>query len=376
MATVSRDDIRVQPILIKTGYEARTNYRRDLTSADPQSITATKLHADFGLVIGSSSTFSLLISADSSQNPFFHKGCSYIPDTDELYVTSDLLQSTSDSRLPIILISKLAFRRAVEPKNPAPPIVSLEWMKLRPPPNMPMPSGAIRYRHGVIYCSQGTLEPNSGGLFFMAPEKRPISIVTNYFGKAFNSVQSVLNDGDGGLWFSDSCAGFEQGIRPMPQLPNHVYWVNPRTGELRVVADELKRPSGLALSPSPAEEKLYVTDMEAARPGNIAASTSAATIYAYDVIRDPIQPPILVNKHVFAFALEGVPAAIVCDSGGIVYAACGDGVEVFNTRGSPIGVIQIPGGCSSLCFGRHDELFICAGKALWRVQLQMCRNSF
>lgn len=139
---------------------------------------------------------------------------------------------------------------------------------------MPMPSGAVRYKHGVLYCSQGTLEPNSGGLFFMAPRKRPAPLVTNYFGKPFNSPQSVVEDGDGALWFTDSCAGFEQEIRPMPQLPNHVYWFDPRTGELRVVADGLKRPTGLALSHrGPQEKKLYVTDTEAARPGNTEAST-------------------------------------------------------------------------------------------------------
>lgn len=107
----------------------------------------------------------------------------------------------------------------------------------------------------------------------MAPRKRPAALVTNYFGKPFNSPQTVIEDGDGALWFTDSCAGFEQEIRPMPQLPNHVYWFDPRTGELRVAADGLKRPTGLALSSRGVEKKLYVTDTEAARPGNTEAST-------------------------------------------------------------------------------------------------------
>lgn len=137
-----------------------------------------------------------------------------------------------------------------------------------------MPSGAIPYRKGVLYCSQGTLEPKSGGLFYMPPGKRPVPLVTNYFGKAFNSAQNVVEDRDGGLWFTDSCAGLEQEIRPTPQLPNHVYWFHPTTGELRVVADELKRPAGIALSPD--GDTLYITDTEAARLGNTLASTRYA----------------------------------------------------------------------------------------------------
>lgn len=101
--------------------------------------------------------------------------------------------------------------------------------------------------------------------------KRPVPLVTNYFGKAFNSVQSIVEGKNGDLWFTDSCAGIEQDIRPLPLLPSHVYWFHLDTGELRVVADGLKRPAGIALSPDGGT--LYVTDTEAASIGNTMAST-------------------------------------------------------------------------------------------------------
>ncbi|KAI0555285.1 hypothetical protein F4679DRAFT_522987 [Xylaria curta] len=329
-------------------------------------------HSSFSSVIGEAPAFSLLISADSSRNPFFHKGCAYVPDKDELYITSDLLQSTSSSRLPVILISKIAIGRVPDPDLSGIPttsstsIVSIKWMKLRPPANLPFPSGAIPYKQGILYCSQGTLEPDSGGLFYMPQGKRPVPLVTNYFGKAFNSLQSVAEGSDGGLWFTDSRSGLEQEIRPIPQLPNHVYWFHPTTGELRVVADGLKRPTGVVLSPS--EDTLYITDTEAARPGNTAASTSPATIYAYDIAQRSGSSPFLINKRVFAFAFMGVPAAITCDPAGNVYAACADGIEVWSSGGTALGLIQIPGICSSLSFGRNGELFVCGGQTLWRVQ--------
>ncbi|KAI1736776.1 hypothetical protein F4680DRAFT_460896 [Xylaria scruposa] len=330
-------------------------------------------HSSFSSVIGEAPAFSLLISADSSRNPFFHKGCAYVPDQDELYITSDLLQSTSSSRLPVILISKIAICRVPDPDlsgtltTSSTSIASIKWMKLRPPANLPFPSGAIPYKQGILYCSQGTLEPDSGGLFYMPHGKRPIPLVTNYFGKAFNSLQSVAEGSDGGLWFTDSRAGLEQEIRPIPQLPNHVYWFHPTTGELRVVADGLQRPTGVVLSPS--EDTLYITDTEAARPGNAAALTSPATIYAYDIAQRSGSSPLLMNKRVLAFAFKGVPAAITCDPAGNVYAACADGIEVWSSGGTALGLIQIPVVCSSLSFGRNGELFVCGGQTLWRVQL-------
>ncbi|KAI1819044.1 hypothetical protein F4861DRAFT_190384 [Xylaria intraflava] len=351
MTSIVKNTIDVQVASVKAvdlRHEAQTIAESgNPTSPDNKSIAVKIFDRSFSSVVGDTCTFSVLSSADSSQSPFFYKGPAYLPHVDELYINSDLLQSTSSSRLPVILISKFSFRRAPSrdsqetATHPSPPIAGLEWMKLRPPPNMSMPSGAIPYESGVLYCSQGTLEPKSGGLFYMPLGKRPIPLVTNYFGKPFNSIQGVVEDGDGALWFTDSCAGFEQDIRPPPQLPNHVYWFRPATGELRVVADGLKRPAGIALSPD--KNTIYITDTDAARLGNTAASTSFATIYAYDVVRRPDALPFLVSKRVFAFAFSGVPAAIICDPAGNILAACADGVEVWNSGGTALGLIQVPG---------------------------------
>ncbi|KAI0200013.1 hypothetical protein F4808DRAFT_430223 [Astrocystis sublimbata] len=325
----------------------------------------------FSSVIGEAPIYSLLISADSSRNPFFYKGCGYNPDTDELYITSNLLQSASSSRLPVILISKISIRRAhgsVDSTTTESTIAGVEWSKLRPPSNLPYPSGIINFRQGMLYCAQGTVEPhNTGGLFYFSPGKRPTPFVMNFHGRAFNSIQHVFEDKDNCLWFTDSSAGYEQHIRPSPTLPNQVYWYRPHTGELSAMTDELKRPTGIALNPS--QDTLYVTDTDAARIGNQEASTSPATIYAFDIVRREDSLPFLTNKRVFAFASRGVPSAVTCDPAGNIYATCADGIEVWSSGGAALGLIQLPGPCSSLCFGRVGELFICCGTSLWRVQL-------
>lgn len=88
----------------------------------------------------------------------------------------------------------------------------------------------------------------------------PKALVTNFHGREFNSVNDVVVSKDGCIWFTDPTYGYEQDYRPQPKLPNHVYRFNPETGDLRVVADDMKMPNGLCFSPK--EDVLYVTDTD------------------------------------------------------------------------------------------------------------------
>jgi len=257
-------------------------------------------HPDFSYVIGSDPTHSLLLSSsETSRNPFFHEACVYLPLYEELYVTSNILQSPSTSQLPVILISKLKLRRG---SGPDAAVEQVEWSKLRPPANMPMPASGAAFSDGILFCSQGTLAPGSGGLFYMPRGRPPQAVVTEYFGRDFNSLHDVAvrsrgegsddgaddatssgsgakrrrsggADGDGpeeesgsggggvSFWFTDPTHGFEQDFRKKPQLPCHVYRFDPETGDLRVVADGLGRPTGLCFAPDGAT--VYITDSDA-----------------------------------------------------------------------------------------------------------------
>ncbi|RYP73593.1 hypothetical protein DL771_003481 [Monosporascus sp. 5C6A] len=204
---------------------------------------------------------------------------------------------------------------------------------------MPMPAGAVRYQKGILFCSQGELAPDTGGLWYMPLGKPPVPVLTSFFGRPFNSIQNVVQDRDGGLWFTDSASGFEQEIRLKPQLPNHVYRFDPQKGDLRVVADGFGRPTGIAMSPD--QRTLYITDTAAARPDGSIDRTLPATIYAFDV-SERFGSPSLANRRLFAYALAGVPTAVHCDQAGNVYASCGDGIEVWSPGGMVLGLIEVP----------------------------------
>lgn len=93
--------------------------------------------------------------------------------------------------------------------------------------------------------------------------KPPEALVTGFYGREFNSPHNVTLTSDGALWFTDPYYGFENGIRKRPVLPCHVYRFHHGTGDLRVVADGLVRPMGIAFSPD--ESTAYITDTDASR---------------------------------------------------------------------------------------------------------------
>lgn len=197
----------------------------------------------------------------------------YLPAHEELRITSDLHPCTESGPLPVILISRVKLRRehaAADGADNA--IAAVDCEKLWPPHPMAMPAGATPYSDGIVFFSQGNLTTESnGGLYYMPylNDKPPVPLVTVFFGKDFNSPYDVASTRDGALWFTDPHFGYEMGFRKKPLLPCHVYRFHPgdgngkRNGDLRVVADELCSPTGIAFSPD--ESTVYITDTDSAR---------------------------------------------------------------------------------------------------------------
>ncbi|KXJ95666.1 hypothetical protein Micbo1qcDRAFT_230861 [Microdochium bolleyi] len=377
MATVSNSKLHPWALQVNVAnHSSRYSHAEGAINreAGSASLHLRQYQPAFRDIIGESPDQTLLFStSETSKTRFFHGGCVYVQARDEIYATSDLLPSGNSSMLPSVVISRICVKLrgwdsevAQEEADKSAYIISAEWAKLRPPTNMPMPAGACVQDAGILFCSRGNLTAGSGGVFYMPPGRPPVAVVTKFFDRSFNSPQQITCDKSSGLWFTDSSDDRLSGMRPKPEIRNQVYRFDADTGDLRVVADGLGRPCGIALSPD--EETMYITDVEAAQPDGALDVSLGATIYAYDVVQRS-GGVFLANRRVFAYAAEGVPLAVVCDQAGNVYAACGDGVEIWSAGGVALGLIVVPGGCSSLCFGRDNEMFICAGQSLWRVQL-------
>ncbi|AOB30416.1 gluconolactonase [Bordetella sp. H567] len=188
-------------------------------------------------------------------------------------------------------------------------------------------------------------------------------LADTYEGKRLNSPNDVVVKSDGSIWFTDppfGIVGYYQGEKAEQELPANVYRLDPDSGRLDVVADDVNGPNGLAFSPD--ESKLYVIESRA-RP---------RTIRAFDVTA---QGSRLANSRVLVDAGPGTPDGFRVDIHGNLWCGWGmgtperDGVRVFSPEGEPIGHIGLPERCANLCFGgkHRNRLFMASCTSIYSL---------
>ena len=181
-------------------------------------------------------------------------------------------------------------------------------------------------------------------------------------GRRLNSPNDVVVKSDGTIWFTDptfGINGYYEGHQAASETPPAVYRLDPASGELSVVADDVPGPNGLAFSPD--EAVLYV----------VGSRAEPRDIRAFPVLDGRRLGPgrILID------AQGGTPDGFRVDVEGNLWCGWGmgdpelDGVRVFNAAGAPLGHIRLPERCANVCFGgRHrNRLFMAASHGLYSV---------
>lgn len=213
------------------------------TTAEPESPYFAIYDATFEDILGPEPSIDLAVE----QNwPFAHEAGVYIPEQDAVFVTSNRLDDGPSSSIKISKVSRDK---------------SGTWSSEEVPTGVQMGNGGINYGSGVLFCAQGSMK-TPGGLVYMdvSPPFATHTLLDNFHGRLFNSLNDVVLHTDGSIWFTDPIYGFEQGFRPEPQLRAQVYRFDPASGDVRVVADGFGRPNGLCFSPD--EQTLYITDTD------------------------------------------------------------------------------------------------------------------
>lgn len=189
-------------------------------------------------------------------------------------------------------------------------------------------------------------------------------IASHYQGKELNSPNDVVAKRDGAIYFSDPSFGRLEffGVPREPELPfQGVYRIDPKSGEVTLLASDFEQPNGLCFSLD--ESRLFVND------------TPKAHIRVFDVNADGA----ISNSQVWAEVTgegDGVPDGLKLDSASNVYCAGPGGIHVFAPDATCLGVIRVPEVVANFTWGDDDlrSLFITASTSLYRTRVKVPGN--
>lgn len=193
-------------------------------------------------------------------------------------------------------------------------------------------------------------------------------------GKRLNSPNDIVCANDGSIWFTDplfGIAGHWEGEPAESETPWAVYRIDPQTGAIDRMIDDLAAPNGLAFSPD--ESTLYVVESRA---------TPHRKVWQYDVGA----AGSLGNKRLYVDAQgPGAYDGIAVDAKGNVWCGFGsngavgadlaalDGVRVYDPQGQALAHVHLPERCANLAFGgaKRNRLFMAASHSLYALYLNV-----
>ncbi len=123
------------------------------------------------------------------------------------------------------------------------------------------PSG---YSNGNTFDFEGReLSCEHGGRRVVRYEHNgTVTVIADKFqGKRLNSPNDIVVHPDGSIWFTDPPYGINgnyEGFKADKELKEAVYRVDPKTGQMDMITDEMTGPNGICFSPD--YKKVYVAD--------------------------------------------------------------------------------------------------------------------
>ena len=191
-------------------------------------------------------------------------------------------------------------------------------------------------------------------------------IADKWQGKPLNSPNDIAVHPDGGIWFTDppyGILGNYEGFEAKPEVKEAVYRVDPKSGKMDKITDELDKPNGICFSPD--YKKVYICDTGDPRDIQVFDVVDGKTARGKRQFTNMTMP----GKG------PGLADGIRADVDGNIWAGAGrggpgyDGVHVFTPAGERIGMIVLPEICANICFGgtKRNRLFMAASQSVYAV---------
>ncbi|OQO02848.1 hypothetical protein B0A48_11131 [Cryoendolithus antarcticus] len=220
------------------------------------------------------------------------------------------------------------------------------------------PNGGTFY-NGLIYWgasggnnSIGGTEQRSGIRTLDPLTNKTVTLLNNYYGYYFNTVDDLAVDSAGAVWFTDpNYSWYNRLTDTAPQLKPASYRFDPKTGAVTMIDDSIAQPNGIALSPNGAH--LYISDTGAVAglnqqdspPGSPFNQTGPRAIYKFDIVDRGTH---IANKRPVWYAQDWVPDGLkdrldpvfLTAANGWVLTGAGKGVDVLDEYGVLIMRVQ------------------------------------
>ena len=215
-----------------------------------------------------------------------------------------------------------------------------------------LPALALDKQGRIFACRRAG--PGKIGIAIVYPPSEERFVALSYNGKPFVAPNDLAMGQNGAIYFTDPGQGTDR--------PHAVYLVRP-SGAVELATDNLEKPNGILLSRD--EKTLYVVD------------SLADYVYAFAVKPDGTLGPrtnfarlkgIKKNdKGVIDSGIDG----IALDNDGNLYAITWAGLEVFNVKGEPLGIMEIGAKAQNLAFAGKDgkTLYVTAHGSLLKIHM-------
>jgi gluconolactonase len=225
--------------------------------------------------------------------------------------------------------------------------------------------------NGLAFDSKGRLisvqtTPGATKIGVIYPKGSEAVITDNFENKPYGRPNDLVVSTKGAVYFSEPGPNAPPAGAPPPStppMPPAVYYVAPGATRAMKVAEGIERPNGIMLSRD--EKTLYVNN------------SNGEYLLAFDVKADGT----LANRRNFAKyqtvtknttgAMVSGADGLAIDNDGRVYVATSGGVEVFDAKGAPLGIIPLSRAPQNLAFAGPDKktLYIVGRGAAFKIDL-------
>lgn len=219
-------------------------------------------------------------------------------------------------------------------------------------------NGLMINRDGTIFACQ-----MEGQVVAIDPSTKEVRVISDrYMDNHYNAPNDLVLDKAGGLYFTDP---HFRAPDPLPQGVTAVYYVDAQ-GEVTRLVSDLQAPNGVILSPD--EKTLYVVP------------SLQKEMMAYPVNG----PGELGEGRVLCTLEQRTPDGnaggdgLTVDTNGNLYITSGLGVQVFDSDGELLGIIEFPEQPANVTFGGPERniLYATARTGLYAAPMQATGHAF